>query len=162
MLLAIISDTHLPRGARALPSACVERLRSAGLILHAGDISTAKVLDQLGRIGPPVRAVHGNVDEPLLQAALPAALELELDGVRIAMTHDAGPARGRLLRMRRRFPRAAVVIFGHSHVPLHEVDEDGFQLFNPGSPTERRRSPECTMGIAFLKDGAATLEHVVV
>jgi uncharacterized protein len=162
MLLAIISDTHLPHGRRRLPQSCVDRLRDAELILHAGDISGANALDELRRIGPPVRAVRGNVDEPILQELLPNSINLALEGVRLAMTHDAGPARGRLRRMRARFPDADVVIFGHSHMPLHEQDEGGFQLFNPGSPTERRRAPERTMGIARIDGGLASLEHVVV
>jgi putative phosphoesterase len=161
MLLAIISDTHLPHGRRRLPESCVDRLRGVELILHAGDISGAIALDQLRRIGPPVRAVCGNVDEPALQELLPNSISLVLEGVRVAMIHDAGPARGRLRRMRARFPDADVVIFGHSHIPLHE-EEGGLQLFNPGSPTERRRSPERTMGIARLDGGLASLEHVVV
>ncbi|HLH15215.1 MAG TPA: metallophosphoesterase family protein [Solirubrobacteraceae bacterium] len=162
MLLAIVSDTHLPRANRRLPERCVAQLRRSELILHAGDVSTAAALEDIARIGPPVKAVHGNVDEPALQRRLPAALELELDGVAIAMTHDAGPARGRLARMRARFPRAAVVIFGHSHIPLHEHDGHGFQIFNPGSPTERRRAPQHTMGLATVRDGRVALELVVV
>jgi putative phosphoesterase len=161
MPIAIIADTHMPRGRRALPDACVDRLRAAELILHAGDISTAAVLDGLSALGPPVLAVHGNVDEPALVAALPAELEVELRGVRLAMTHDAGAARGRLARMRERFPRADAVVFGHSHIPLHEAD-GGFQIFNSGSPTERRRQAHHTMGIARIEDGGVVFEHVVL
>lgn len=158
--LAVISDTHLPRGQRMLPPRCVELLRGADAILHAGDISTVTVLDELRALGPPVHAVHGNVDEPALVAALPTALELDLDGVRIAMLHDSGAAAGRMTRMRSRFPAADVVVFGHSHVPLHETGPDGLQLFNPGSPTDRRRQPVHTMGLAEIRDGAARLELV--
>ena len=76
---------------------------------------------------------------------------VEAEGARIAMIHDTGPAAGRLGRMRRAFPDANAVVFGHSHIPLHETDaETGFQLFNPGSPTERRRSPRHTMGEAVV------------
>ncbi|MDX6723256.1 MAG: uncharacterized protein QOD73_1660, partial [Solirubrobacteraceae bacterium] len=100
MLLAVISDTHLPRGARRLPDACVERLRSADLILHAGDFSAVSVLDEIEAIGPPVAAVHGNVDDPLVRARLPAARMVQAGGARIAMVHDAGAAARRLPRMR--------------------------------------------------------------
>lgn len=162
MRLAIISDTHLPRGGRRLPPSCVERLASANLILHAGDLAAVSVLEELERLGPPVRAVHGNVDDAALRRLLPESIELELDGARLAMTHDAGPAHGRIARVRRRFPGADVVIFGHSHMPLHETGPDGFQLFNPGSPTERRRAPSHTMGLATIARGAATLEHIVL
>lgn len=162
MLVAIISDTHLPRARRVLPARCLATLREAQLILHAGDISTAAVLQDLRAIGPPVRAVCGNVDEPALRRALPASLELELEGVRIAMIHDAGPARGRIARMRARFPTAAAVIFGHSHLPLHASGEQGFEIFNPGSPTERRRAPHHTMGIACIGGGRVRLAHVLL
>jgi uncharacterized protein len=161
MLIAIIADTHMPRGARKLPDVCVEHLRTAELILHAGDISTAGVLIELRALGPPVLVVHGNVDEPVLAGSLPAELEVQLDGVRLAMTHDAGPAKGRLARLRRRFPLADAVVFGHSHIPLHERD-DGFQIFNPGSPTERRREPRHTMGLARAEHGTISFEHVVL
>jgi putative phosphoesterase len=156
--LAVISDTHLPRGARRLPDECVERLRSADAILHAGDLMETSVLEALQALGPPVHAVRGNVDSAELQARLPAACVVDADGARIAMLHDAGPATGRLGRMRRRFPDAQAVVFGHSHIPLHEADVDGFQIFNPGSPTERRRQPRHTMGIATARDGRVVFE----
>src|SRR5918999_5921213 len=104
MQLAIISDTHLPRGARALPARCVARLREADAILHAGDLMELSVLTELERLGPPVHAVRGNVDSAELQARLPLTRVVETDGARIAMVHDAGPAAGRLARPRRRFP----------------------------------------------------------
>ena len=147
MRLAIISDTHMPRGDRALPEACLERLRAAEAILHAGDLIALEVLELLQSLGPPVHAVHGNVDGPEVRAALPGARVVEVGGARIGMVHDAGPAAGRMRRLRARFPGADAVVFGHSHLPLHD-EEDGFQLFNPGSPTERRRAPVHTMGEA--------------
>ncbi len=156
--LAIIADTHMPRGARRLP---VERLRDADLILHAGDISTAAVLDELEAIGPPVVAVLGNVDEPALAGRVPEERVIEADGARIAMVHDAGPAKRRLERLRLRFPDADAVVFGHSHIPLHEEDE-GFRIFNPGSPTDRRRQPRHTMGMATIEDGSVGFVHVVL
>lgn len=162
MLIAIIADTHMPKGSRELPVQCVERLRAAELILHAGDISTAGVLAELRELGPPVLAVHGNVDEPALVQSLPAQLEVEVaPGARLAMTHDAGPAKGRLARLRKRFPRADAVIFGHSHIPRLDALE-GFQIFNPGSPTERRRQPQHTMGLARVGRGRIAFEHIAL
>jgi putative phosphoesterase len=152
VLVAVISDTHLPRGNRALPAACVERLRSADLILHAGDLVTADVLADLRALGPPVQAVHGNVDDEQVRRLLPSARMVDAGGARIAMTHDAGPAGGRLQRLRARFADANAVVFGHSHIPLHERDDSGFQIFNPGSPTDRRRHPVHTMGLARVGD----------
>jgi putative phosphoesterase len=161
--LAVIADTHLPRGRRRLPDACVERLRAADLILHAGDLSTLSVLRDLQALGPEVRAVHGNVDDAETRAALPEALTVEAAGARIALLHDAGPAKGRLNRMRRRFPGCAAVVFGHSHIPLLERDPaDGFQIFNPGSPTDRRRQPHHTMGLATAAGGEVTFALVTL
>jgi putative phosphoesterase len=162
VLLAVISDTHLPRGSRALPEECLARLRAADLILHAGDFMTAGVLADLRTLGPPVEAVQGNVDDYELRAQLPTARMVVAGGARIAMLHDAGPAEGRLGRMPARFPDADALVFGHSHIPLHERDEaTGFQIFNPGSPTDRRRQPTHTMGQALIgEDGAVSFELI--
>src|SRR5947209_3909055 len=131
---------------------CVERLQAADLILHAGDLMALSVLRELESYGPVV-AVHGNVEDAEVRAGLPATAAVDAAGATIALVHDAGPARGRLHRMRRRFPDADAVVFGHSHIPLHEQAPDGFQIFNPGSPTERRRAPRHTMGIARAQAG---------
>jgi uncharacterized protein len=161
MEIAIISDTHMPRRGRALPDACVRRLRAADLILHAGDLVRLSVLRELQALGTVV-AVCGNVDEADVRAALPAVQIVRAAGTTIAMTHDAGPSTGRLARMRRRFPDTDAVVFGHSHLPLHEASQEGFQLFNPGSPTERRRAPHHTMGIATADDGRVTFELIAL
>jgi putative phosphoesterase len=161
MVIALISDTHLPRGGRRLPDACVERIAAADLLLHAGDFSTLEVLRELEAIGPPLLGVHGNVDSAELRRLLPEERVVEAEGARIGMVHDAGPRTGRLERMRRRFgERADIVVFGHSHLPLHEQAPDGFQIFNPGSPTERRRAPTHTMGLIHIQDGLARCELV--
>ena len=161
MLIAVISDTHLPRGARRLPEACIERIAAADLLLHAGDFSTLEVLRELEAIGPPVMGVQGNVDSAELRRLLPKERVVEAEGARIAMVHDAGPSAGRLARMRARFgDRADVVVFGHSHMPLHEQADDGFQILNPGSPTERRRAPRHTMGLIESRGGSARCELV--
>ena len=110
------------------------------------------VLAELESLGPPVAGVVGNVDEPALAERLPAVRTIDAAGVTIAVVHDAGPAKGRLDRLRRRFPEADAVVFGHSHIPLHE-ERDGFQIYNPGSPTDRRRQPRHTMGLAEVVDG---------
>ena len=160
--LAIIGDTHMPRGTRALPPACVERLRAADAILHTGDLVTLEVLALLESLGPPVHAVHGNVDDVEVALRLPAVRVVEAEGARIVMTHDGGPADRRLARLRARFRDADAVVFGHSHIPLHETAADGFQIFNPGSPTERRRAPAHTMGIATAADGRIAFELIEV
>jgi putative phosphoesterase len=158
-VIAIIADTHRPKGERRLPERCVELLRAADAVVHAGDFFAASVLEELRMLCPVVHAVHGNVDEPFLRTSLPVDLHFEVDGHAVAIVHDAGPAAGRLARMRRRFPTAAAVVFGHSHLPLHE-EEDGFQIFNPGSPTERRRAPQASMGLLNCANGRLIFEHV--
>jgi hypothetical protein len=147
VLIAVISDTHMPRGGRRLPDACVQRLQEADLIIHAGDFMRAEVLRQLEHHAPLV-AVFGNVDDAELRRTLPERTTVQAGQARIGVVHDAGPSKGRLARLKRWFPDADAVIFGHSHIPLHERAPDGFQIFNPGSPTERRRSPRHTMGLA--------------
>ena len=159
--LAIVSDTHLPRGARAIPPRAVEIMRGADAILHAGDLIEASVLAELAALGPPVHAVRGNVDSAELQARLPLTRIVEAAGARIAMIHDAGAREGRLARLRRRFPDADAVVFGHSHLPLHEAQDD-LQIFNPGSPTERRRAPDHTMGVATVAGGVPAFELIVL
>ena len=161
-MIAVISDTHLPKGRRRLPEDCLTRLAAAEAIVHAGDIRTLEVLEQLRAIGPPVTAVRGNVDDAAVRAALPEAATLAVGGRTIAVLHDAGPANGRLRRLRRRFPGADAVIFGHSHIPLIETAPDGgFTIVNPGSPTERRRAPAHTMAVAE-SDGAGRLRFQIV
>lgn len=138
----------------------MERLAEADLIIHAGDLVALAVLRELEATGPVI-AVHGNVDDGEVRAALPESALIELDhGLSLAVVHDAGPSRGRLERLRRRFPSAEAVIFGHSHLPLHERSQEGFQIFNPGSPTARRRAPSHTMGLARTAPGRIEFELV--
>jgi uncharacterized protein len=156
----VLSDTHAPRRWRACPRAVAEQARGADLILHAGDACTAAVLGELAGYAP-VRAVLGNNDGPDVAAwGAPPTLELDLDGLPVAMIHDAGPAAGRPARMRRRFPAAALVIFGHSHIPLDHA-EDGQRIFNPGSPTDRRRQPRGTVGRLDIRRGRLIAAHLI-
>jgi putative phosphoesterase len=147
VLVAIISDTHIPRRAKVLPPSSLEHLRAADVIVHAGDLTSMPVLEQLRGYGEVV-AVRGNADDPALQEALPEQLELDLGGRRVVVVHNGGARLGRLGRLHRRYLGADAVIFGHSHVPVHETYADGFQIFNPGSATDRRRQPKHTMGLA--------------
>jgi putative phosphoesterase len=142
-VVAVIGDTHLPRGARRLPDECVRRCEAADLILHAGDLVAASVLDQLRELGP-VEAVYGNMDEPALCEALAQRHVVEVGGVRIGMVHIAGPRVGREARLAGWFPDCQAVVYGHTHVPQVERFEDVW-IVNPGSPTERRRAPAHSM-----------------
>ena len=144
MRIAVISDTHLPKGARALPDACRERLAAADLILHAGDLVAASFLEELSSLGPPVAAVCGNVDEPALRSLLPRERIVEAGAARIGLVHIPGPREGREARLVRRFPGCGAVVYGHTHLP--QVERlGGVWILNPGSPTERRRAPTRTM-----------------
>ena len=160
MRVVVLSDTHAPRRWRACPPRVAAVLRGADHILHAGDVCTATVLVELAQYAP-VTAVAGNNDGPDVAewGAAPTA-ELDLDGLRVAMLHDSGPTTGRLARMRRAFPRADLVVFGHSHIPL---DQSGYgvRIFNPGSPTDRRRQPHGTLGVLRIESGALTEAAIV-
>ena len=150
--VVVLSDTHIRRSSRRrLPDSAYSHLETADLVLHAGDIVVPDVLDELAGFAP-THAVLGNNDAELV-GLLPESRVLEIDGVRIGMVHDSGPARGRAERMRRRFPDADVVVFGHSHIPWDSEGVEGQLLFNPGSPTERRRQPHHTLGTLDLEDG---------
>jgi putative phosphoesterase len=160
-VVAVISDTHMPRGGRRLPDPFVERIEAADLLVHAGDFMTVEVLRELEQIGPRLVGVHGNVDSAELRRLLPAERVVAVEQARIALIHDAGPSAGRLERMRRRFGDVAdAVVFGHSHLPLHERTDGGFQIFNPGSPTERRRAPTHTMGLARVEGSTIEFELI--
>lgn len=160
MRVGVISDTHAPRRWKACPATVAEQLRGVDLILHAGDVCTVTVLDELAAFAP-VRAVLGNNDGPDIAAwGAPETMELQLDGLRVAMIHDSGQKDGRLARMRRRFPTAQLVIFGHSHIPLDEAAED-VRIFNPGSPTDRRRQPQGTIGLLEIDSGRLVSATIV-
>jgi putative phosphoesterase len=158
--VVVLADTHAPRRWRSCPPAVAAHLRDADLILHAGDVCTAGVLDELAGYAP-VHAVLGNNDGPdVAEWGAPERLELDLDGLRVAMVHDSGQKQGRLARMRRWFPEAALVVFGHSHIPLDESDA-GLRIFNPGSPTDRRSRPHGTLGLLDVRDGRLVHAEIV-
>ena len=149
----------MPDFRRDLPATLQPYLEACDLILHAGDVTQAYVLDEL-REHAPVVAVLGNLDGADVAAwgALEEATP-EVDGVRLAMIHDAGRAAGREERMRRRFPEARLVVFGHSHIPVIRHVE-GVTFLNPGSPTWKRREPHPTVAIAHLAPGEVRVELV--
>ncbi len=150
--VAVISDTHMPRRGSVLPPACLALIAGADLLIHAGDVSDGTSLAYLEALGPPLLAVHGNVDDDEVRRHLPAVRIVEIGPTVIGVTHDAGPADGRLARLRRRFPDCRAVVFGHSHIPLHQIAADGFRIVNPGSPTDRRRQPRHSMALLELDE----------
>jgi putative phosphoesterase len=142
----------LPRGARRLSDACVRRCEAADLILHAGDVVAASVLEELRKLAP-VEAVYGNMDEPALRETLPVRHMVEVGGVRIGMVHGGGPRAGREVRLAEWFPDCDAVVYGHTHVPQLE-QHDGVWILNPGSPTERRKAPARSMLELEIEGGA--------
>jgi uncharacterized protein len=160
MRVVALSDTHAPRRWRACPPAVAEQLRGADLILHAGDLCTAAVIDELSQYAP-VLAVLGNNDGPdVADRGTPPTLRADLDGLRVGMVHDSGARSGRLPRLRRAFPEAALVVFGHSHIPLDEAG-GGLRIFNPGSPTDRRSQPHGTVGVLRIEAGQLVEARIV-
>ena len=159
MRALVLADTHMgpSRPGRHLPDRVYELLDGVDVVLHAGDVTAPSLLYELEGFAP-VHAVLGNND---VELRLPERLELDLGGVRVAMIHDSGARTGREGRMRRRFPDADVVVFGHSHMPLDAEGVDGQRLFNPGSPTQRRRQPEASFGILEVEGGRLVGHEVV-
>jgi putative phosphoesterase len=160
MRVLVLSDTHIPDFAKRLPEGLVGELRRADAIVHAGDVTSSSVLDELAQYAP-THVAMGNGDGPDVAAwGAREDLDLTIGGVPVAVVHISGPANGRRRRLGRRFPGARVAVFGHSHIPWNE-DEDGLLLFNPGSPTWKRRQPRATFGILDLADGQV-VEALVV
>ncbi len=154
MRITILSDTHFPGHGSELPQACLAAVARADLIIHAGDLADLPTLTMLRGLGPPLVAVHGNADEEAVRHALPASARVDLPGLPLIVVHNGGPEDGRLERMRRKFPEARGVVFGHSHIPLHQLADDGFFILNPGSATDRRRQPRDSFVEMTLEDGS--------
>ncbi len=153
MKVAVLADTHTRGMTRTVPMGAWPYLESSDHILHAGDVVDTALLDELKSLAP-VTVVMGNCDAlDVREWGAEEVTEVELGGIKIAMLHDSGSTKGRRERMRKRFPDARVVIFGHSHIPFNE-DKDGLLLFNPGSPTWKRKAPFPSMGLLWIKDGS--------
>src|ERR1700712_1530284 len=153
MRVAVLSDTHAPRFWKRCPPAVADQLRTAELILHAGDVCPPSVRDEFAQFAP-VRAVLGNNDGGDVAAwGVPETQEFQLDGLSVAMIHDSGARNGRLARLRKRVPAADLVIFGHSHIPWDEFGA-GLRILNPGSPTDKRRQPHGTLAVLDIVDGS--------
>jgi len=160
MRAVLLADTHLRDGSdRFLDDRLVAAIADADVVLHAGDVTGRDLLARVGELAP-VYAVLGNNDVGL-EGLLPMEITLDLDGVAVALVHDAGPRSGRTARLARRYPDADLVVFGHSHQPEDVVPDAGPRLFNPGSPTQRRRAPTRTFGVLDARGGTVRdLRHV--
>lgn len=150
--LLLVADTHVPKRARTIPDAVRRAASEVDLIVHAGDWVTEAVMDEFLVLGP-VLGVWGNNDGADLRARLPEIARAEIEGVRVAVVHETGAATGRERRMDAAFPDTDVLVFGHSHIPWDTTTPAGLRLLNPGSPTDRRRQPRCTMMTLTLAGG---------
>jgi hypothetical protein len=156
--LLLLADTHVPKRARGLPDAVWQAVAGADVVFHAGDWVEESLLDELEARSARLVGVYGNNDGERLRARLPEVTEATIDGIRFAMIHETGAATGREARCEAQFPDADVLIFGHSHIPWDTVTPRGLRLLNPGSPTDRRRQPVCTLMTATADAG--TLQDV--
>jgi putative phosphoesterase len=148
-----MADTHIPRRARDLPERLWQAVEEADVVVHAGDWVCAELLDALLARSHRLIGVVGNNDGPPLRARLPEIATAEVGGVRLAVVHDTGAARGREQRCAAQFPDIDVLVFGHSHIPWDTVAPSGLRLLNPGSPTDRRRQPTCSWMTAEIDGG---------
>jgi putative phosphoesterase len=151
--LLIVSDTHVPQRARALPDSLWRAIEAADVVIHAGDWNGVDLLDEFERRSARLLAVYGNNDGDELRTRLPEVARATLDGIRFAVVHETGGKDGREARMAVAYPETDVLVFGHSHIPWDTVAHTGLRLLNPGSPTDRRRQPRATYLTAVADDG---------
>ncbi|RJK92616.1 metallophosphoesterase family protein [Vallicoccus soli] len=154
MRLLLLADTHLPRRARDLPDEVWRAVDDADVVVHAGDWVSLDAWERLSARARRLVGVVGNNDGPELRAVMPEVARAELAGVRLAVVHETGAAKGREERAAAAYPDVDVLVFGHSHIPWDSVAPGGLRLLNPGSPTDRRRQPRCTYATAVAADGA--------
>jgi uncharacterized protein len=160
MEVVVLSDSHLSGGLDRLGPQVLHAVSQADVVLHAGDITSRRALEELESLAESY-AVLGNNDVGLV-GVLPETRLLELGGIRVALVHDGGPKKGRPARLHRQFPTADVVVFGHSHIPIDEIGEKDQLLFNPGSPTQRRSQPHRTFGRLRLSEGRVQFHQVEI
>jgi putative phosphoesterase len=149
----LLSDTHVPARARDLPSQVWDEVDRADAVIHAGDWVDVALLDRLEDRARELVAVYGNNDGAELRRRLPEVARITLAGVRVAVVHETGAARGREQRCAAAYPDVDLLVFGHSHIPWDSTAESGLRLLNPGSPTDRRRQPAATYVVVELTDG---------
>ncbi|WP_435743485.1 metallophosphoesterase family protein [Microbacterium sp. PMB16] len=143
--MLLLADTHVPKRARRLPDAVLHAVDDADLVVHAGDWVDLATLDLLESRSHAFHGVYGNNDGPELRARLPEIARFTVEDVEIAVIHETGAATRREERMDAAFAGVDLLVFGHSHIPWDTVSPAGMRLLNPGSPTDRRRQPVCTM-----------------
>jgi len=143
--MLLLADTHVPKRARRLPDAVLRAIDEADVVVHAGDWVDEATLDLLADRARVLHGVFGNNDGPALRARLPEVARFTVEDTTVAVIHETGAAAGRERRMDAAFPDDDLLVFGHSHIPWDTVTPRGLRLLNPGSPTDRRRQPACTL-----------------
>ncbi len=128
--VGILSDTHLSRVSEDLRRTLSTVLRGSDMLIHAGDITSIEVHDYLA--GWNLVAVRGNMDDFEVRSLLPDKRIEEIEGKRIGIMHGRGGPYGLEDLVRGEFADVDLIVFGHSHIPLHTIKE-GTILFNPGS-----------------------------
>lgn len=160
--LLLLADTHIPARSRRLPNMVLEAIDAADIVVHAGDWVDIATLDLLESRSRRLHGVYGNNDGSALRERLPEIARFAVEGREFAVIHETGPAHRREERMDQAFPGTDVLIFGHSHIPWDAVTPTGMRLLNPGSPTDRRRQPECTMMTVQLDSDALDVTLIPV
>ncbi|NJI59507.1 MULTISPECIES: metallophosphoesterase family protein [Microbacterium] len=143
--MLLLADTHVPKRARRLPDAVLQAVDDAEIVVHAGDWVDEATLDLLESRSRVLHGVYGNNDGSELRSRLPEVARFTVEGVDVAVVHETGESRKREERMDEAYPGIDLLVFGHSHIPWDTVSPAGLRLLNPGSPTDRRRQPVCTM-----------------
>jgi uncharacterized protein len=151
--LLLLADTHVPKRAKELPEQVWRAVDAADVVVHAGDWVDVALLDRLEARARRLLAVYGNNDGPALRSRLPEVARAELGGLRWAVVHETGDARGRERRCSAAYSDVDVLVFGHSHIPWDTTAAGGLRLLNPGSPTDRRRQPVATFMTATARGG---------
>jgi uncharacterized protein len=160
MKITVLSDTHMPRRGKGFPEALVKDMEESELIIHAGDFQTSEIYNSLSEYGE-LTGVVGNVDGEELKRILPKKKILEVHGIKIGIVHGDGKGKTTEKRADEAFSNEDVdiIIFGHSHIPYLRYHQ-GVLLFNPGSPTDRRRQPAYSHGVLLIEDESSwTLQH---
>jgi putative phosphoesterase len=152
--LLLLSDTHVPHRARAIPEQLWAAVDAADIVIHAGDWTGIPLLTELTERAARLIGVRGNNDRDPGFARLPEIATETIEGLRFAVVHETGDASGREARAAARFRDADVLVFGHSHIPWDTTAGSGLRLLNPGSPTDRRRQPHGTFATAVVDEGA--------
>ncbi len=150
MKVGVISDTHVPIAASALPRAVYDLFEGVDLILHAGDIVKFEVLDQLQAIAP-VEAVAGNMDEEEIRQRLPVKKTIRIGKYTVGLIHGKYRIDRQQEMIRREFNAVDLIVYGHSHMPFWGI-VDGVHFLNPGSPTDKRYAPYNSVAILMADD----------